>query len=69
MQVVSDERTSSITWIEGIEDNLLRTVNDRPPLWDSILPPELLVLPVELGRVCTTLDDPVFFRPFAENHS
>ena len=30
---------------------MFRTVNDQPTLWDSILPPELLVLPVELGRV------------------
>jgi IS5 family transposase len=45
---------------------VLRTVNDQPTLWDSILPPELLVLPVELGRVDALLDDPVFFAPFAE---
>jgi hypothetical protein len=44
---------------------VLRTVNDQPVLWDSILPPELLVLPVELGRVDALLDDPVFFAPFA----
>ena len=44
---------------------MLRTVNDQPTLWDSILPPELLVLPVELGRVAALLDDPVFFAPFA----
>jgi len=44
---------------------VLRTVNDQPTLWDSILPPELLVLPVELGRVAALLDDPVFFAPFA----
>ena len=44
---------------------MLRTVNDQPTLWDSILPPELLVLPVELGRVDVLLDDPVFFAPFA----
>ena len=44
---------------------MLRTVNDQPTLWDSILPPELLVLPVELGRVDALLDDPVFFAPFA----
>jgi IS5 family transposase len=43
---------------------VLRTVNDQPTLWDSILPPELLVLPVELGRVDALLDDPVFFAPF-----
>jgi IS5 family transposase len=51
-------------WREGIEAIVLRTVNDQPTLWDSILPPELLVLPVELGRVDALLDDPVFFAPF-----
>jgi len=44
---------------------VLRTVNDQPTLWDAILPPEPLVLPVELGRVDALLDDPVFFAPFA----
>ena len=44
---------------------MFRTVNDQPTLWDAILPPELLVLPVELGRVDALLDDPVFFAPFA----
>ena len=44
---------------------MFRTVNDQPTLWDSILPPELLVLPVELGRVDGLLEDPVFFAPFA----
>ncbi len=44
---------------------MFRTVNDQPTLWDSILPAELLVLPVELGRVDELLDDPVFFTPFA----
>ena len=44
---------------------MFRTVNDQPTLWDSILPPEWLVLPVELGRVDELLDDPVFFAPFA----
>jgi hypothetical protein len=34
-------------------------------LWDSILTPELVVLPVEYGRVDSLLDDPVFFAPFA----
>ncbi len=43
---------------------MLRTVNDRLSLWDSILPPELLVLPDELARVDGLLDDPVFFAPF-----
>ena len=44
---------------------MFRTVNDQPTLWDSILPAELLVLPTELGRVDTLLDDPMFFAPFA----
>lgn len=43
---------------------MFRTVNDQPTLWDSILPPELLVLPAELARVDALLDDPVFFAPF-----
>jgi IS5 family transposase len=44
---------------------VFRTVNEQPTLWDSILPVELLVLPVELGRVDALLDDPVFFASFA----
>jgi IS5 family transposase len=56
---------SSNPWREGFEDIMFRTVNDQLTLWDSILPPELLVLPVELGRVDALLDDPVFFAPFA----
>jgi IS5 family transposase len=56
---------ASTPWREGIEAIVLRTVNDQPTLWDSILPPELLVLPVELSRVDALLDDPVFFAPFA----
>jgi hypothetical protein len=51
--------------LDGIEAIVLRTVNDQPTLWDSILPPELLVVPVELGRVDALLDDPMFFAPFA----
>ena len=62
-----------MTWDDGLEPLARRdsrpscfsTVNDQPTLWDSILPPELLVLPVELGRVDALLDDPVFFAPFA----
>ncbi len=56
---------ASTPWVEGIEAIVLRTVNDQPTLWDTILPVELLVLPVELGRVDALLDDPVFFAPFA----
>jgi IS5 family transposase len=56
---------TSNPWREGFEVIVFRTVNDQPTLWDSILPPELLVLPVELGRVDALLEDPVFFAPFA----
>jgi IS5 family transposase len=55
---------ASNPWREGFEAIMFRTVNDQPTLWDSILPPELLVLPVELGRVDGLLDDPVFFASF-----
>jgi transposase, IS5 family len=44
---------------------VLRTVNDQPTLWESILPAELLVVSGELARVDALLDDPVFFAPFA----
>jgi IS5 family transposase len=50
---------------EGIEAIVFRTVSDQLTLWDAILPPELLVLPIELARVDALLDDPVFFAPFA----
>jgi hypothetical protein len=51
---------ASNPWREGFEAIMFRTLNDQPTLWDSIMPPELLVLPVELGRVDALLDDPVF---------
>jgi len=41
------------------------TVGDQPSLFESVLPPELLRLPEELGRVDVLLDDPAFFEPFA----
>jgi IS5 family transposase len=44
---------------------MFRTIGDRPSLWESRLPPEVLRLPVELARVDALLDDPVFFAPFA----
>ena len=44
---------------------MFRTIGDRPPLWESRLPPELLRLPEELARVDALLDDPAFFAPFA----
>ena len=44
---------------------MFRTVGDRPPLWESLLPAEVLRLPAELSRVDALLDDPAFFAPFA----
>jgi transposase, IS5 family len=44
---------------------MFRTIGDRPSLWESRLPPEVLRLPVELARVDALLDDPAFFAPFA----
>src|SRR5258708_33070443 len=56
---------TSNPWREGFEVIVFRTVSDQPTLWDSILPPELLVLSAELGRVDALLDDPVVFAPLA----
>ena len=44
---------------------MFRTVGDRPSLWESLLPAEVLRLPAELARVDALLDDPAFFAPFA----
>src|SRR5689334_20376003 len=43
---------------------MLRTRNDQPTLWESILPAELVRLPAELQRVDALLDDERFFAPF-----
>lgn len=43
---------------------MFRTVGDQSGLWESVLSPELQVLPVELARVDALLDDPAFFAPF-----
>jgi IS5 family transposase len=43
---------------------MLRTRNDQPTLWESVLPDELLRLPAELARVDALLDDEAFFTPF-----
>ena len=44
---------------------MFRTIGDRPSLWESRLPPEVLRLPDHLARVDAKLDDPAFFAPFA----
>jgi IS5 family transposase len=43
---------------------MLRTRNDQPTLWESMLPEELRRLPAELARVDVLLDDERFFAPF-----
>lgn len=43
---------------------MLRTVCDRPTLWEALLPPEALVMPADLVAVDALLDDPRFFEPF-----
>jgi transposase, IS5 family len=43
---------------------MLRTRNDQPSLWESVLPEVCLRLPVELERVDAWLDNERFFAPF-----
>ncbi len=43
---------------------MLRTRNDQPSLWESVLPEVCLRLPAELERVDAWLDDDRFFAPF-----
>ena len=40
------EMMASNPWVRRIEAIVLRTVNDRPSLWDAILPSELSVFPM-----------------------
>lgn len=42
----------------------MRTVNDQPTLWESILPAAVLGMPAELEAVDRLLDDPRFFEPY-----
>jgi IS5 family transposase len=43
---------------------MLRTRNDQPTPWESIIPAEYLRLPAELEQVDGLLDDERFFAPF-----
>jgi IS5 family transposase len=43
---------------------MLRTVGDQPTLWESLLPPQALVMAAELAAVDGLLDDPRFFDPY-----
>ena len=36
---------------------MFRTIGDRPSLWESLLPAEVLRLPQELARVDASIDD------------
>ena len=55
---------ASTLGLEGIEAIVFRTVGDQVSIWESMLPAEVLVLPVELARVDALLDDPAFLAPF-----
>jgi IS5 family transposase len=48
---------------------MLRTRNEQPSLWESVLPEICLRLPVELERVDAWLDDDRFFAPFVAHFS
>lgn len=50
------------TWIGAIA--VLRTVNDQPTLWESVIPECLMGLPRDLADIDRLLDDPRFFEPF-----
>jgi len=45
---------------------MLRTVGDQPTLWETLLPPQALVMPAELVRVDSLLNDERFFAPYRE---
>ena len=43
---------------------MLRTVNDQPTLWESVIPECLMGLPGDLAAIDVLLDDARFFEPF-----
>jgi IS5 family transposase len=43
---------------------VLRTINDRPTLWDQLLPEQCRQMPAELEAVDRLLDDDRFFAPY-----
>ena len=45
---------------------MLRTVNEQPTLWETILPEAVLGLPAELEAVDRLLEDPRFFEPYRQ---
>jgi IS5 family transposase len=58
------ETMASNPLAEGNEAIVLRRLGDQVSLWEAMLPEELLVLPAELARVDSLLDDEAFFAPF-----
>src|SRR6478609_1556163 len=58
------ETMASNPLAEGNEAIVLRRLGDQVSLWEAMLPEELLVLPPELARVDSLLDDEAFFAPF-----
>jgi hypothetical protein len=51
---------------KGIEAIVFRTLSNRRPQWETLLPAKLLRLPDELARrVDALLDGPAFFPAFA----
>ena len=43
---------------------MLRTVDEQPTLWESVLPAAVLRMPAELEAVDRLLDDERFFAPY-----
>ena len=43
---------------------MFRAYGPGPSLWETVLPPEALVMPAELSMVDALLDDPVCLEPF-----
>ncbi len=48
---------------------MLRTINNRPSLWELLLPAECQQLPAELDAVDRLFDDERFFAPYREHFS
>lgn len=49
---------------QGVEAIVLRTINDRPTLWEELLPEPCRALPAGLDAVDRLLADPEFFAPY-----
>lgn len=49
---------------QGVEAIVLRTINDRPTVWEQLLPAECRTMPAELEAVDRLLDGERFFAPY-----